>query len=81
SNLLFLCHAHHKETDNVAQYTVDVLKEMKRQHESLPEVVFNADLLLQKVQLVLEEQETIREVLEGYTKTDDSNNYPIHGPD
>ncbi|MCV5665275.1 hypothetical protein OFN50_40250, partial [Escherichia coli] len=54
SNLLFLCHAHHKETDNVAQYTVDVLKEMKRQHESLPEVVFNADLLLQKVQLVLE---------------------------
>ncbi|EGQ9584749.1 MULTISPECIES: hypothetical protein [Vibrio harveyi group] len=81
SNLLFLCHAHHKETDNVTQYTVDVLKEMKRQHESLPEVVFNADLLLQKVQLVLEEQETIREVLEGYTKTGDSNNYPIHGPD
>ncbi|MFB1079242.1 hypothetical protein [Photobacterium damselae] len=80
SNLLFLCHAHHKETDNVARYTVGVLKEMKRRHESLPEVVFNAELLLQKVQLVLEEQEAIRDVLEGYAKAGDSNNYPIYGP-
>src|SRR2546423_15165752 len=38
-NLLFLCHAHHKETDNESVYTVARLKEIKRTHEILPAVV------------------------------------------
>ncbi|MEW4239327.1 hypothetical protein Q0N51_10115 [Priestia megaterium] len=33
-NLLLLCHEHHKETDNVEKYTVDVLKNIKEEHEN-----------------------------------------------
>lgn len=33
-NLLFLCYRHHKETDDVEKFPVDVLIEMKRQHEA-----------------------------------------------
>lgn len=33
-NLLFLCHRHHKETDDVEKFTVDTLLEMKSKHES-----------------------------------------------
>jgi hypothetical protein len=33
-NLLFMCHRHHKETDNITQYTVEKLYEIKRNHES-----------------------------------------------
>jgi len=32
-NLLFLCYRHHKETDNVEEYTVEKLKQIKIQHE------------------------------------------------
>ncbi len=33
-NLILLCLNHHKETDDVNKYTVDVLKKMKKDHES-----------------------------------------------
>lgn len=33
-NLMLLCHAHHKVTDNVNEYTVDRMKTMKADHES-----------------------------------------------
>jgi hypothetical protein len=33
-NLVLLCHAHHKISDNVVEYTVERLKEIKRKHES-----------------------------------------------
>lgn len=33
-NLILLCPNHHKETDNPAIYSVEVLKKMKRDHES-----------------------------------------------
>jgi len=33
-NLMLMCHAHHKITDDVKTYTVDKLKEMKRKHEA-----------------------------------------------
>lgn len=33
-NLILLCRQHHEETNDVTKYTVDILKEMKRQHES-----------------------------------------------
>jgi len=32
-NLILLCPNHHKETDNVTIYTVEVLRDMKRKHE------------------------------------------------
>ena len=32
-NLMFMCHRHHKETDDVKEYTVDRLNEIKRNHE------------------------------------------------
>lgn len=34
SNLLLLCHAHHKVTDDISKYTVERLKEIKTQHEA-----------------------------------------------
>lgn len=34
ANLILLCPNHHKVTDDVAKYSVDVLGEMKRKHES-----------------------------------------------
>jgi len=34
SNLLLMCHAHHKITDDVHQYTVQRLQDIKEQHES-----------------------------------------------
>jgi len=33
-NLILLCLKHHTETNNVAKYTVDVLKKMKQEHEA-----------------------------------------------
>lgn len=33
-NLILLCHEHHIETDNVEEYTVDKLKNMKKIHEA-----------------------------------------------
>jgi hypothetical protein len=33
NNLLLLCHEHHVETNDVQEYTVSKLKEMKRLHE------------------------------------------------
>jgi hypothetical protein len=80
SNLMFLCHAHHKETDNEQIYTVDILKNMKLRHESLPEVVFNSDLLMKEVQKVLEEQISMKSILESFSKNEDLKNYPINSP-
>jgi hypothetical protein len=34
SNLMLMCHKHHKVTDNIEKYPSDVLKEMKRKHEA-----------------------------------------------
>jgi hypothetical protein len=33
-NLILLCPNHHKETNNVEKYTVDVLRKMKKEHEN-----------------------------------------------
>jgi hypothetical protein len=46
-NLLYLCHGHHKVTDNTVTYTVAVLKEMKRKHEALPPSAHNPDQIVQ----------------------------------
>lgn len=34
SNLMLMCHYHHKLTDNVDEYPVEVLKKMKAEHEA-----------------------------------------------
>lgn len=34
SNLMLMCHEHHKVTDDVSVYTVEVLKEIKAKHEA-----------------------------------------------
>jgi len=34
-NLILLCNQHHRETDNVTKYSVNVLKNMKKQHENM----------------------------------------------
>jgi hypothetical protein len=63
-NLLFLCHPHHKETDNEALYPVDCLREIKARHEALPAVVFDHDLLMQRVLEIQANQEHLRQFLE-----------------
>lgn len=32
-NLLFLCHKHHTESNDVSKYTVEILKKIKKEHE------------------------------------------------
>jgi len=82
SNLLFLCHQHHKVTDDVEQYPVSRLQEVKREHEALPEVVFNSELLLKRLDEVLAEQAAIRNILRASPQPDPVNgSFPIVGPE
>ena len=81
SNLLFLCHRHHKETDDEKVYTVKRLKEMKQSHEKLPSVEFNNELLLKQIQNVLEEQEKITKIINKSQSVSITQNYNIIGPD
>ena len=81
ANLLFLCHQHHKETDDELRYSVEKLREMKRTHEALPEVVFNSDLLLQRIEEVLSEQAEIRKILGSAPQNPASGTYSIVGPE
>lgn len=82
SNLLFLCHEHHKVTDDVVQYPVKKLQEMKRAHEALPAVIFNSELLLQRLDEVIAEQAVIRNILEGAPQVNPiAGTYPIVGPE
>lgn len=46
-NLLFLCHAHHKITDDISIYTVEKLKEIKSNHEAMPLSALDAERLLE----------------------------------
>lgn len=66
-NLLFLCHRHHKETDDENEYPVSRLKKIKRDHEQLPEVGFNHELLLRRVEQVAEEQAQILQAIQGHS--------------
>jgi len=82
SNLLFLCHQHHKVTDDVSEYSVSLLQKMKKQHEALPEVVFNSELLLQRLNEVLSEQNVIRNILQSNPeKSLNTGSYKIVGPE
>ena len=80
-NLLFLCHPHHKATDDVEAFSVARLKQMKANHEALPEVVFNHDLLLQKIDAVAQEQTRIFSILEAaQSRSTTPTPFPIIGP-
>lgn len=80
-NLLFLCHEHHKETDDEARYPAERLREIKQAHEALPEVIFNADLLLRRIEEVLSEQALIRKLLGSVPSSAGSGTYSIVGPE
>lgn len=80
-NLLFLCHQHHKETDDATRYSVERLREMKRAHEALPHVVFNSELLLQRFEEVLAEQAKIRRILTSAPSSAPSETFAIVGPE
>lgn len=77
-NLLFLCHRHHKETDDEALYPVTRMKKIKFEHESLPEVVFDHELLLKRIESVFNEQRKLTEFLQSqHSKTEGLSNYAI----
>ena len=80
-NLMFMCHEHHKETDDELRYSVARLKEIKRAHEELLSVVFNADLLLRRMDEVAAEQTAIRKMLGNKPQYKPSENYRIFGPE
>jgi hypothetical protein len=78
SNLLFLCHAHHVETNDVEAYPVSRMQALKAAHESLPEVVFNHALLLAKVEEVLETQVQLAGFVQSQLRSSHApQNYPI----
>ena len=73
-NLLLLCYAHHRETDDEIEYTVERLKEIKNAHEQqfknqykLPET------LLEKV------QGSIQIYLDNITTLSQDTNLVVHG--
>jgi len=80
-NLLFMCHEHHVETNNVALFTAEKMREIKRIHEALPEVVFNSDLLLQKINQVIAEQDLIKQIIKRPDQTNPQGAYAIIGPE
>ena len=78
-NLLFLCHRHHKETDDETLYPVSRLQDIKHAHERLPQVVFDHELLLKRIEDVLSEQKKLEEILQSQTgKLENLPNYAIH---
>lgn len=81
ANLLFLCHQHHKETDDEARYPVARLREIKQAHEALPEVVFNSAVLLNRIEDVLAEQAAIRKILTSGCQIPLSGTYAVIGPE
>lgn len=82
SNLLFLCHQHHKVTDEVELYPVARLQQIKSEHEALPKVVFNADLLLERIEEVRSEQSKIRNILDQKPQSGEpAPSYAIVGPE
>lgn len=82
-NLLFLCHRHHKETDDESEYTVARLREIKRAHEALPDVVFDSALLLQRLEEIAQEQASIRSCLQSASISNQAEApvFPIVGPE
>lgn len=81
ANLLFLCHQHHRETDNEVLYSVARLREMKQAHEALPDVVFNSTLLLSRIEAVLAEQAAIRKILASDPQAPSGETFPVIGPE
>lgn len=81
SNLMFMCHEHHKETDDELRYPVAKLHEIKHAHEKLPEVVFNSDLLLRRIEEVAAEQASIKKLLVGTPQAAPNGTYQIIGPE
>jgi hypothetical protein len=78
NNLLFLCHKHHKETDDEVRYPVSRMREIKQAHECLPDVVFNSALLLAQIEKVLTEQTRLAEILQSQASRIDSlSNFSI----
>ncbi len=81
ANFLFLCHEHHKQTDDETVFTVERLREIKSAHETLPEVVFNADLLLHRLDEVLVEQAAIKRFLAKVPSEQRPDSFAIVGPE
>ena len=81
ANLLFMCHAHHKETDDESLFPVARLKKIKLDHEALPEVVFNHQLLLEIIEKVQIDQKKILEFVQSEKSgVPASIPFPIVGP-
>lgn len=79
-NLLFLCHSHHKETDDELLFPVERLRAMKAEHEALPEVLFNHELLLKKIEVVMLEQAKISEFIQTENSEVSAAPFSIIGP-
>lgn len=80
-NLLFLCHQHHKETDNEGEFPVERLRQIKEKHETLPEVLFDHEVLLQRIDAVAVEQARMIALLTSAGQLSPvSDSYPIVGP-
>lgn len=77
SNLMIMCYEHHIETNNVAEYSVDRLKEMKKNHEQtfggVAEKLFNSitDLSEDQSYQYCSTLEKINSVLEWGISEDD----------
>lgn len=67
-NLMFLCHRHHKETDDVSIFTPEKLREMKSTHESLPVSVHNPDRIVEAVSRLERQAELLQQQIEKFVE-------------
>lgn len=74
-NLMLMCYPHHIETDDVEQYTVEILKEMKQTHESSfqantfkvnEEVIYRLALEMESYWAEIELLNSVKNVCEEY---------------
>jgi hypothetical protein len=84
-NLLLLCHAHHKITDDVNEYTVEKLQTIKLKHETLSAITFNAEKLAETIEKMQETQLKMSKKLQEFIESQlpekmKKNGYKINSP-
>ena len=80
NNLLFLCHQHHVETDDVNAYTVEKLKAIKQEHENKfreNNIKINSNHINQVICSIEEILSTVKQTHKTVTKLDEKQDLII----
>jgi hypothetical protein len=84
ANLMFFCYPHHQETNDTKKYTVEVLKNMKADHEALPPSSHSPDKIVEAVLRLEQKWATLGVQLAAIIGRESARpvpGYAIHTPD